>query len=131
MPYSSRHRAASGFCSAFTAIALAMSGAPAGAQTVEEVVVMGKPDKLPETMSYRVSYRDIDIRTKAGQDELARRVNVTATHICRKLGDGDVSACRDKAVSQAMPKVRAAEVRAIAQHANWRPGPKWVAPSDD
>lgn len=119
------------FASAACGIALAagLASTPAAAQTVDEVVVLGHVGKNPETLSYKVTYRDIDIRTPAGESELRRRVSVTASYICAKLGEkGTKSSCRRDAVMAVQPKIKAALDRANLQKAAWTPGPAWTPP---
>lgn len=105
--------------------------ATAIAQEVEAITVLGRDSRhTPDTMSYAVSYRDIDLRSGAGQKELNRRVRVTAQYVCEKLGDRGVdNHCYRKAVSDASPKVRDAIAAAEHRPANWKPGAPWQPPA--
>ena len=113
------------------AMLLAFAG-PNAAQVVDQLTVVGRPGKLPATLSYSVGYADLDLRTKAGRVVLAKRIDVAATYVCRTLASGDASAslaaCYAKAMSDAMAKAHAAQTRAMTQRANWRPGPAWTPP---
>ncbi len=110
---------------------LAASAPPAAAQTVEEVVVTGKPKNLPETLSYRVSYADLDL-TKGtdGQKELERRIRVAADYICGQLNPGvNANACVVEATRGVKDQVHKAKIRQIKDFANgFKPGASWVAP---
>ena len=108
-------------------VALAAGAAPALAQPItDELTITAHPG--PDTMSYHVGYRDIDLRTKDGRDELGRRVNVTAEYLCKKLSpNNDVVACAQQAVTEAAPQIRAAEDHAIAA-VKWTRGPAWTPP---
>jgi UrcA family protein len=113
------------------ALCSALLGVPAfaHAQEIEEVVVTGHlgPDNQPETLRYKVGYRDLDLRKKSGRDELQRRVEVTADYLCAKIGH-DVVGCKQNAIADALPKVQAVEDAAIASKTAWKAGPKWIPP---
>ena len=86
---------------------------------VEELIVTGPVRRDgPARLSQAVSYRDLDLRTRAGKDVLKWRIRDTARELCRALGEGpgDSSAiggsCVDNAVSNARPQVRFAVARA-------------------
>src|SRR5215218_1148852 len=64
----------------------------ATAQTIDEVVVLpGRFDRegRPISLSRAVSYADLDLTTRTGQDDLRMRVRATARDICRVLGEND------------------------------------------
>jgi UrcA family protein len=127
-----RSRVGAVVCGA-AAAALGLAGTAALAQiTVEEVTVMGH-DARPETMSYRVSYHDLDLRTEAGQKELRRRVAVTADYVCGRLGErrGVGTPCRTNAIDEARPRINAAIKHARLSTVAWKPGPGWVPPPTD
>jgi UrcA family protein len=122
-------------CASLAAAGLAMAGAPALAQTtVEEVVVIGSigPDGEPRTLSRAVSYRDLDITTEAGQAELKRRVNDTASELCEQLDESDTSSvvvpsCKDAAVRDAMEQTRIHIAAATPRGPAWTPMPMTAA----
>jgi UrcA family protein len=99
---------------------------PASAQTVEEVTVVGKPKALPETLSYRVSYADLDLATPDGQKELDRRIRVAAEYVCGVLNSGtDVGTC----VTDARRNASRQEGKAKSSQPHpFQAGPTWVAP---
>jgi UrcA family protein len=112
--------------------ALAVAGvvfthAPALAQPIEEMTVTAHPHDKPDKMSFRVGYADIDLRTKAGRDELERRVDVTAEYLCKRLGENDIHTCKDEARSDVAKQVADAEDQAIGMK-SWKPGPAWTPP---
>lgn len=114
---------------ALAALAASAGLAPAAAQPVEEMVVLGHGPKAADTFSYKITYRDLDLRTPAGEKELRRRVSVTATYVCNKLGEkGPKSTCRRQAISDADPTVRAVIDVSHLQKAKWTPGPGWTPP---
>lgn len=91
---------------------------------VEEVVVPGTyryRGARPNTLSRRVSYRDLDLATYDGQQVLKMRIRATARDICRDLGEGRGSggpllrSCEDDAVRSARGQMRTAVARAHAR----------------
>jgi UrcA family protein len=117
------------------AAAVALSAAPSFAQptTVGEVQVYGHiPKHDQETMSYRVGYADLDLRTEAGRKELDRRIKVAATHVCKSLGQHEhvtsASPCIDQAVTEARAKAADAKTQAFRSTTQWHAGPTWVPP---
>src|SRR5262245_11574827 len=61
-----------------TFLAAAMVSAfavPDAARAVDELTVVGKPRTLPTTLSYSVSYADLDLRKREGQIILAKRID--------------------------------------------------------
>jgi UrcA family protein len=101
----------------------AAAGAPAFAQTVEELTVIGQWNgrgEPPARLSRVVSYTDLDLRNAADQAELRRRIDVTARDICDELGEdrGNAGAlgpsCRQRAVDDAMRQVRVAVAQAYS-----------------
>lgn len=122
-------------CAALAAAGLAAAGAPALAQTqVEEVTVVGRigPDGQPQTLSRAVSYADLDITTKSGQDELRSRINTTARDLCRELGETrDLrqprASCEDVAIRDAMDQMRTHVAAARPRGPDWAPGPALAA----
>jgi UrcA family protein len=108
---------------------------PASAQTVEELTVTGRygPGDQPKSLSYAVSYRDLDLRTQFGQDELRHRIEVTVRYLCDKLGETSTSSavvpsCRDAATKDALAQARVAIDTAPVRVAGWVPGPVWIPP---
>lgn len=116
---------------------LALGPAPASAQgsTVEEVTVVGKesPKGKPETMTYRVGFSDLDLKTKQGRDELNRRVLVSATYVCDRLAVDDPTLskidCKAQAVTDATPQVNKAIHLQRAHGVKLSPGPAWIPPT--
>lgn len=66
------------------------------------------------SLSYRVSYADLDLGTKDGAAAFEKRVNEAALAACRQItqlypdATPDDSACARRAVDEAMPAVRKA-----------------------
>jgi UrcA family protein len=96
------------------AAGLTLAGAPALSQTVGELTVTGRMGDLP-VISAAVSYRDLDLATKAGQDELRMRVSNTANDLCDRLGEGTaggmeagIPTCRTDAMNNARDQIRMA-----------------------
>ena len=73
---------------------VAAAAAPALAQTVEELTVVGRQGVGPNTRSVSavVSYRDLDLTTESGRAMLNQRVRLTAQDLCRQLGEGNMGA---------------------------------------
>jgi UrcA family protein len=111
---------------AMTALAL-----PAAAQQVyyvadgpyvDEVVVTPtyRYRDGPNRLSQRVSYADLDLTTRAGQEVLRLRIKDTARSICRTLGEGPgnggplLPSCETQAIRDARPQVRRAVRYAFA-----------------
>lgn len=97
---------------------------PSDVAYVGEVVVPGRSRyNGPTTLSRRVSYRDLDLMTYAGREELKFRVRQTARDICRELGESRngggplLRSCEDDAVRSARGQVRYAIARAEARSA--------------
>jgi len=110
--------------------ALALTAAPAAAQTVAEVTVTAAKGHAVQALSYKVGYADLNLRDIAGRKTFHQRIAITARYLCRKLGEVNVvsyNACRDRAVADAVPAARAATRNAAHQGA-WTPGPAWTAP---
>ena len=106
--------AAAVFSAALVA-ALGTASVPASSQTVDELVVMGRvgPDGEPRSLSQPVSFRDLDLRSSWGRDELSRRIKDTARSLCEQLGEsggavGVTPSCRDAAIRDAMVEARRA-----------------------
>src|SRR5690606_31496446 len=107
-----------------------LAAAPAAAQVVEEITVMGRlgPDGRPTTLSRAVSYRDLDITTPWGRDELRRRIRDTARELCAELGEpsrtvtgGIVPACRARAERDSLASMPATVADAVPRGPNWSP----------
>ena len=96
-----------------TAAAALACGAPASAQTVEELTVTGhlNTSRL-QSLSERVSFADLDLSRYEDRRVLLLRVNDAARHVCTQLNQesrnpanlGDT--CQDNAVRGAMDQVR-------------------------
>ncbi len=92
--------------------------------SVDEMVVAGRyrhSDR--DTLSRAVSYRDLDLASYSGRQELQMRIRVTARDICRELGESPRSgsaltrSCEADAVRSARGQVRVAVARAEARSA--------------
>jgi UrcA family protein len=112
------------------AAGVSFAPAPAPAQAVEEVTVVGRLDAQgrPQQLSRAVTYRDLDITTKAGQTALKARIEAAAKDLCGQLGEPDrgakddiVPTCRYAAVRQGMADMRAAVARAKPRAPGWTP----------
>ncbi len=100
---------------------------PASAQTEEDIIVTGRWGRVPDnvdSLSQRVSYRDLDLSQRDDWRELRRRISLTARYLCDRLGEPDSAAsslapsCRDAAARgcaaphrHGPPAVRAARHR--------------------
>lgn len=109
--------------------------APAFAQTAEEVTVFGRYGAGGElrSLSQAVSFADLDLGTKAGQDILHHRISLTARYLCDKLGEGNtsgplVTSCRDAATRDAQQQVNMVISRWTPRPTGWVAAPAWVAP---
>lgn len=102
----------------------------------EEITVMGRYGRVPDSvrsLSQAVSYADLDLSTKAGRDELRRRVNLTARYLCERLGETDTSSavvpsCRDGAVRDAMQRVGTVEQGFAPRGTTWVASAPWAPP---
>jgi UrcA family protein len=119
--------AAAGFATAAT---------PSLAQQVEELTVYGAYSVRgePQRLSAVVSYRDLDLTTQMGQEELRRRISNTADELCEKLGEprgsvhgSAVKSCRDEAVQRASGDMRIAVANAVPRGPGWTPEPALAA----
>lgn len=117
------------------AAAFLAAGGPAGAQsTVEELTVIGHPmHGKPDTMSYKVTFNDLNLRKESDRKELNRRIDVSARYVCHKLaepgGTHDEGACRAEAIrdgrKQASHAVHIARTTRSRPHgATWTPPPE-------
>jgi UrcA family protein len=114
------------------AFGLALMGGMALAQSLEEVKVTaartfattvghsgntGAPI-VDISLSYGVSYRGLDLSTRAGAAELERRVNDAARAACEEIslrhpqGEPNDAGCAKAAAADAMVRVRELEVAA-------------------
>jgi UrcA family protein len=96
-----------------TAAAALVTGAPAFAQSLDEVTVTGHGPRAM-SLSDTVSYADLDLTLRADRDRLARRVSDTAGRLCDQLDQDPASnhnigkSCKDVAIRGAMGQVRQA-----------------------
>ena len=109
---------------AVVAIGALMAGAPAFAQEVDELTVVGRmgPDSEARSLSQAVNYSDLDLTLAADQDVLKRRVDDTARSLCDRLGEGGgyapiAPSCRDAAVRDSHEQIRVAIAEAPARKA--------------
>lgn len=116
----------------------AAAAAPAVAQTVEELTVVGRHGVGPNTRSLSavVSYRDLDLTTETGRTVLTQRVRSTAQDLCRQLGedptaaDGVASSCQQDAINSVGEQQRVAIANARPHsYATTTPAPAPVAPA--
>lgn len=105
----------------------------------EEIIVTGRYGQVPDSvrsLSQNVSYADLDLSTKAGKDELRRRVSLTARFLCEKMGETETSSsvassCRDAAVKDAIQRVGTIEEGFAPRGTTWVAGPRWEPPYPD
>jgi UrcA family protein len=116
--------------------AAAMGQSQSAASASEEVTVLGHRGaaNVP-SLAYPVTWHDLDLRKKESRDELRRRIEVTATTLCKKLGEdtsggGVVPSCHDQAVREAVAKAEVAEKEATTKTTPFVAGPAWVPPSE-
>jgi UrcA family protein len=112
--------------------------APALAQPAdeEELVVTGRYGPAPESaqsLSQAVSYRDLDLSTKAGRDEVRHRIKLTARYLCDKLGESSTSSsvtpsCQQAATADAMKRIGTLEETFSPRGTTWVAGPAWTPP---
>jgi len=127
--------AASVLGAVFAAGAFEAAGAAVQPVTVEELTVTGRepPKGRPETISYAVTFHDLDLKTQQGRDVLSQRVDLTAGYVCDRLAVDDPSLsrpeCKARAVIDANAQVRKAIHLARAHGKHWDPGPAWVPPT--
>jgi len=105
---------------AITAGVAVFGAMPASAQNFgrDDIVVYGH-QPIPEyvdSVSQRVSYRDLHLEYPEDRRELRRRVSVTAEELCDLLGDRGygssyVPSCTETAKRDAMRQVRIVESR--------------------
>lgn len=118
------------------AFLLASTVSPVFAQTEEEIIVTGRYGTVPDnvqTLSQNVSYADLDLSTKAGKDELRRRLSLTARFLCDKLGESTTSSppvpsCRDAATRDAMQRVGTVEAGFAPRGTGWVAPDPWQPP---
>jgi len=98
-----------------TALAALACGAPAFAQTIEELTVTGHLNGArARSLSEAVSYADLDLSYGADRERLLNRVNNAARRVCTRLNQETRNpanmgrSCQDFAVRDAMGQVRQA-----------------------
>jgi UrcA family protein len=106
------------------AAALAVTSAPAFAQTIEELVITGHGHgERPASASQRVSYADLDLTRTGDQAVLKHRIVAAAKDVCREVGEdaplrGNLGrSCQDISTREAMIQVRVAFADAQAYRA--------------
>lgn len=122
-------------------LAVAFAGAaalvtPAAAQTVEELVVTGKLERVPgnaQSLSRPVSYADLDLSREADRKIFKQRVSLTARWLCDKLGEGGsgdslAPSCRDAATKDALERTGTLEAGFAPRGTTWVAGPSWATP---
>ena len=84
------------------------------ALAVASVLVLPTVSQAAESTSVRVSYADLNLGTDFGQNKLQRRVAFAARTVCDTAAPLDlkfarvVAECRDGAIADAQPAIRAA-----------------------
>jgi UrcA family protein len=94
-------------------IALALgAGSPAPDQTASpaaeepsETIIYGQ---RPPAFTRRVSYQDLDLRTKAGERQLLRRVSAAVVRACPSDSVLEKHHCRNLALRRVRPQVKQA-----------------------
>jgi len=116
-------------CALLAGAGLALAGAPALAQSsVGELTVTGRMGEAQQ-LSAAVSYADLDLTTKGGQDVLKMRIKDTAHDLCRQLGEGNTSStpllpsCEAGAIRDARAQVRTAVAMATPKGYAVAPAP--------
>jgi UrcA family protein len=101
------------------AAAATLASAPAFAQTVEEVTIVGHSLKNQElTKSRPVSFADLDLTRQADRQTLRTRVATTAGNVCEELNEpgptpGNLGrSCQEIATRQALADVKVAVANA-------------------
>jgi UrcA family protein len=96
-----------------TAAAALVCGAPAFAQSLDELTVTGHLNgSRLQTLSDTVSYGDLDLTYAGDRERLRLRVNNTARRICDRLNQDSPNpanmghSCQEVAVRGAMDQVR-------------------------
>ena len=110
------------------------AAAPALAQTVEELTVVGHrgPDGRANTLSRAVDISDLDLRTRYGVRAMQARIRYTARALCEELGEaggpGVTPSCVETAVrgAQRQSRIAIAEARASAYYAYAPPPPAYA-----
>jgi UrcA family protein len=101
------------------AFAIATGATAAMAQTtVKEIVVHPKSSQLAETRHKTVSYADLDLSSRAGQQVFLRRIKIAAKDVCAPEATGmsdraDYNKCYDGAVSGAVSDLGNDDVSAM------------------
>jgi UrcA family protein len=97
------------------AAATVLAGAPAFAQTVDELTVTGHTlGQRPQHLSAAVSFADLDLTRHDDRVVLRHRVSLTARDLCDKLNEARPSganlghSCEEVAIRDAMGRVRLA-----------------------
>jgi UrcA family protein len=100
------NRWSTGLLGVSCALSVLAVAAPASSEEAIFTVVGHSEWPQEQSLSAAVSYRDLDLTTKAGRKELHSRIWRTAAALCRQLGDkrdGAVPfACEDEAMASAL-----------------------------
>ncbi|MFA6113096.1 MAG: UrcA family protein [Sphingomonas sp.] len=124
-------------CGLLLAGALLGVAAPAAAQTEEDIIVTGNWGRVPnnvDSLSQRVSYRDLDLSLRDDWRELRHRVSLTARYLCDRLGEPDSASssftpsCRDAATRDAMRRVGTVRQDFAPRGTAWIAPARWEAP---
>ena len=122
------------------AAAVALAGAPASAQSVEELTITGHSVKNDRQMLSRaVSFADLDLTRQADRKMLRSRVSDTAGDVCDELNEPGPSAanlgrsCQEIAMRDAMAQVKlaVASARGAAYADAAFSDPSFFAPAAD
>jgi UrcA family protein len=123
--------AAVGVVAAGIAWAGAKAAEPAATEVSPLEVIGHKGAPTGPSVSYPVGYRDLDLRTPAGQEELRRRVAVSAKYVCNQLGSMDrqtLKECVENARKDGMIGARKLIDDAAMSKASFHRGPTWKPP---
>jgi UrcA family protein len=116
-------------CGALAAGLLTAPAVPAFAQPTSEVTIIAPPvNKYESELSYRVSYRDLDLRKPEARKELDRRVSVTAEYLCKALKEPNVVACQHEAIAKSASAVAKAKHEGMTKTIKFVPGEPWIPP---
>lgn len=79
--------------------------ATGAAEEPSETIIYGQ---RPPALTRRVSYQDLDLRTKAGERQLLRRVSAAVVRACPSDSVLEKHHCRNQALRRVRPQVKQA-----------------------
>jgi UrcA family protein len=124
------------------------TAAPSLAQPLgdQDITISGRYRTAPDwvqSLSARVPYHDLDLRTASGRQVLRQRVADTGAALCDRLGESDdnfgpIPSCQRAAWDDAQPQIRYAEAsyrpvhRGYASASRWQPASyAYAAPANN